>query len=333
MQILQTRSLGYDDVNLIAQPGVVNSRSEIPIEGHRIVVSAMTSIVGPHFIDAVNKLPLELQPTIHIPRDVYAEANIYQARTRGLTHIFVGVGLNTENLEIAAKQNGYDTLLLDVANGYLPSVIDKVKDLKEKGFKVIVGSVHTKEGVKNLIEAGADVVRSGIGPGSVCITKDSTGFTRGTISEIQELASTKKILHVNINFDASIETSSYTDAEHKILADGGLRSPSDAAKAFFAGADYIMTGRMFVDAAEARLRVDGSNIYYGMASALGKAAMGKKVENVEGKLDTLPTDQVKPLQEILETIWAGIRSAVSYSGYPTLEAAIGNGIFEVKQQR
>lgn len=114
---------------------------------------------------------------------------------------------------------------------------------------------------------------------------------------------------------------------------GGLSNVADVAKAFLCGAHYIMSGRLFVNAQEARMRVDGSNIYYGMASAYGKKAMGKKVEHVEGKHQKLPTDELVPLRTIVEDIWDGLRSAVSYSGYTTLTDAIGNGVFELKQGR
>jgi len=320
VKFTKDHTLCYDDVVLIAQPGVIDSRKDIPIEGHRIVVSAMTSIVGPDFLKAVAELPVDLQPTVHIPRDIYSFDNLKLAKELNLRHIFVGVGLNTPELVDLAHELGYNTLLLDVANGYLSSVKVKVKKLSKMGFKVVVGSVHTSKGANDLLSAGASIIRSGIGPGSVCITKDSTGYTRGQITEILALT-TYQIPYKNC------------PKPYEVLADGGLRAPSDAVKAFFAGADYIMAGRMFVDAAESRLRVDGSNIYYGMASALGKKAMGNEVKNVEGKWDTLPTDNVKPLQEILEIIWDGIRSAVSYSGKKTLSEAIGNGLFEIKHSR
>jgi len=317
-----SKSLYYDDVILLAQPGKVNSRQTIPIEGNRIVVSAMTSIVGPDFIKAVAILPANLQPTLHIPRDIYAESNLRLCKELGLKHVFVGVGLNTPNLVKLAGELGFKTLFIDVANGYLPALKLKARELGDQGFKIIAGSVHTNTGAQDLYDAGADIIRSGIGPGSVCITKDSTGYTRGNISEILAIASGRH--------DKNYETGEVDQRPYGILADGGLRSPSDCIKAFLSGAHYVMTGRMFVDAAEARLRIDGSNIYYGMASELGKKAMGKVVENVEGKLDELPRDNVQPLQTILETIWAGIRSGVSYSGYATLTDAIGNGVFEIK---
>jgi len=278
----------------------------------------MTSIVGQAFLHAVAKLPFNYQPNVHIPRDVYAEKNLRLAKQLGLTRIFVGVGLNTPHLEELAKELGYNKLLIDVANGYLPQVKQKVSELKGKGFFVCTGSVHTNVGANDLVMRGCDVVRSGIGPGSVCITSATAGYTRSPITDILALTSDQK-------YDQQ--------PDYQVLADGGIRNPADVAKAMFAGADYIMSGRLFVNAKEARMRVDGSDVYYGMASELGKKAMGKKVEHIEGKLDKLPRDNLKSLEAIIYDLWDGLRSAVSYSGYKTLEEAIGNGVFEIKQSR
>jgi len=333
-KILETKSIGYNDVVLIAQPGKVVSRKDVPIEGHRIVVSAMTSIVGPDFIKAVSELPEELRPTIHIPRDIHAEENIKLAAELGLDRIFVGVGLNTPKLEILALSKGYKTLLLDVANGYLPQVKEKVTELKNKGFKVITGSVHTEQGALDLSVAGTDIVRSGIGPGSVCITSATAGYTRAPITDILALASIKNgAPRWNPNFNKGMGGEDGTHPKYEVLADGGLATVADVSKAFLAGADYIMSGRLFVDAEEARLRKDGTDIYYGMASAYGKAAMGVEVRNVEGKHQKLSRENLKPLEAIMTDIWDGLRSAVSYSGYTTLTEAIGNGVFEIKQSK
>jgi IMP dehydrogenase len=305
-------------VNLIAREGVVDSRSQIPIEGERIVVSAMSSIIGEKFIEAVANLPQNLQPTLHIPRDNNSLNNLRLAKELGLKRVFVGVGLNTPEIESMAIELGFDSVLLDVANGYLPNVKKKVSELKRNFRKVIVGSVHTGTGYMALVEAGADVVRSGIAPGSVCTTKDVTGYTRGTFTEINALNRKK----VKEGFPS------------EILADGGLKSSGDVVKAFLAGADYIMSGRLFVDAEEAELRVDGSNVYYGQASQKGKGTFGNTAsKNIEGREEILPTDNVRPLESILTELWDGIRSGISYSGHPTLAKAIGKGMFEVKYQR
>ena len=95
----------------------------------------------------------------------------------------------------------------------------------------------------------------------------------------------------------------------------------------------VMTGRIFVDAQEAQLRVTTDptrkDIYYGMASHLGKEDMGNAIENIEGRLDPLPRNNLKPLKQILEEYWAAIRSGVSYGGESSLKDFIGTGVFEI----
>lgn len=321
-QLLKTKSIYYRDVNLIAQPAKIRSRKEIPIEGHRIVVSAMSSIVGTEFIKAVGALPKELQPTIHIPRTKNVAELLEAASNAELEHILVGVGINTPEIAELAAGYGFQDVLLDVANGYLPNVIEAVEKYTKQGFHVTVGSVHTEEGYKGLADAGAFTVRSGIAPGSVCITKEMTGFTRGTLTEILELNKAKQ------NYKSGTGSA-------EILADGGFKYPSDVIKAFGAGADYIMTGRLFVNAEEAQLRVttdpNRKDIYYGMASHLGKEDMGRPIEHIEGRLDPLPRNDLKPLKEILEDVWQAIRSGVSYGGASTLTEFIGTGTFELMQ--
>lgn len=346
-KILKTKSLNWSNVNLIAQHGQVKSRQEIPIEGERIVVSAMTSIIGPTFIEAVSKLPYELQPTLHIPRDIFKVENINLCKQLKLKNIFIGVGLNEDKVfehDVIYNTN-YKIAFLDIANGYLPQIYERVKQLKEKGFeKVICGSVHSQEGFKKLAYFDdVDIVRSGIAPGSVCITSDSTGFTRGTFTEIHEMYQMK----VSENIPKSIkEDEKYPYI--KILADGGIKSPSDCVKAFLAGADYVMGGFIFTKAKECRMHQDWierkiflndvnddnyfpQNTYFGMASFYGKVAMGQnkdEVSNIEGK-EKIIEGPYLTLKFILETIWDGIRSGVSYSGYKTLTEAIGNGVFEI----
>lgn len=334
----QTKSLSYQDVNLLAQPSLVKSRKEIPIEMHRIVVSSMTSIIGPSFIQAISELEENFQPTLHIPRDIFKKENLSLCSQLGLKRIFVGVGLKQDlTYEKMALDFGYKTAFLDIANGYLLQIPERIKELKDFGFEnVICGSVHTELGAHNLYKSGCDVIRLGIAPGSVCITKDSTGYTRGTISEITEIFEYKKGL------------SSFLEKEaYLIMADGGLKSPSDYSKAFLAGADYAMGGRIFTEALECRMHdlkleerrfLVGTgpkfeykefpiNTYFGMASNWGKIAMGNPSDNIEGT-----STIIKPkfaLKDIIETLWQGIASGVSYSGHKSLTEAIGNGVFEI----
>lgn len=312
-RILETKSLDYSDVHLIPQRGTVKSRSEIKNEGHRIVISAMSSVVGPDLIKAVATLPEDMQPTIHIPRDLNFSLNLRLCRELSLKNIFVGIGFNTPELEDLALDLNYKTVLLDIASGYLPQIPEKVQHLKSKGFNVITGSINTIEGGYDLISYGVDILRLGVAPGSQCITRLQTGFTRGTITEIMEVSSLKYSNNI------------------KVMADGGLRLPADYVKAFLAGADYCMGARIFADASEAQLRVDGTDVYFGQASVLGKKTFNNEAptRNVEGKATKLSRDNVKPLKDIVENLWDGIRSGVSYSGCTSLTDAIGKGVFEI----
>jgi len=319
-------SYDYSDVNLIAQQSAVHSRGEIPNEGRKIVVSAMTSIIGPSFIEAVARIPQNIRPTLHIPRDKFAIANLELAWKLGLiNHTFVGVGVNTPKIEEAARKYGFHTVLLDVANGYSPLIIDKAKKLQDE-FNVITGSVHTVEGVSTLIDiADVYMIRTGIAPGSVCMTADSTGFTRGTFTEVSELSE-----FLDSQFGGQV----------KLVADGGFKCPGDLVKSFLAGADYCMSGRLFVNAYECRMHqpVESEELgefpqglYFGMASEYGQMAMGKErgtLGHIEGTVQCVIAKY--SLEDIINTIWDGIRSGISYSGYSSLSDAIGNGVFEVK---
>lgn len=327
VKISEYTSLSYKDINLLAQLGKVKSRSEIKNEGHRIVVSAMTSIIGPTFIQACANLPDDLKPTLHIPRDIHFKENLQLLHDLKypITHVFVGLGLNTLDYEEFAYKLGFETVLLDIANGYLPQVSKKVYDLSKR-FKVIAGSIHTYEGYEYLVNSGCNIVRSGIAPGSVCITKDSTGFTRGTITEILALADSQEEYQLKYN----------SKKKALILADGGIKSPSDINKAFLCGADYIMSGRLFVQAIECRMHNKDEvfakypiSTYFGMASNYGKKAMGHTVcDHIEGTSEYIAGPYIA-LETIIKTLWEGIRSGISYSGYASVSEAIGNGYIEV----
>jgi hypothetical protein len=281
----------------------------------------MSSIIGPTFIEAVAALPKEIRPILCLPR---SEKLIKTAAKLGLQkYSIVSLGLETPELEKLAKELGFDTVSIDVANAYLPRVLEKAKELS-KDFKVLAGSIHTTLGAFKLIESDVKYIKLGIGPGSVCITKNKTGYTRGTISEIVDVASVK-------GYEDEYEQFSH---DAKVIADGKFKESGDIVKAFGAGADYIMSGRLFVNAKESELRVDGSNLYYGMASKRGKKFMKNGTNFIEGKQEfNLPHEsELLPLKVILEDLWDGIRSGVSYSGYTTVEDFIGNGVFEIKHK-
>lgn len=195
-------------------------------------------------------------------------------------------------------------LCIDVANGYTEIFVDFVQKIRAKfpHITVMAGNVVTGDMTEELILAGADIVKVGIGPGSVCTTRKMTGVGYPQLSAIIECA----------------------DAAHGlgglICADGGCTIPGDIAKAFGAGADFVMLGGMLAGHDESggeTVEKDGKKYraFYGMSS---KSAMDKysggvaKYRAAEGK--TVYLEDRGPVEHTVQDILGGVRSACTYVG-------------------
>ena len=228
--------------------------------------------------------------------------------------ISVTVGQSKEDLQLGQKifslNSDIKYLCIYVANGYREDFINSVKNYRETfpDKIIIAGNVATREMTEALILAGADIVKIGIGPGSVCTTRSVAGVGYPQLSSISECS----------------------DAAHglggHVMADGGCKYPGDVSKAFGAGADYVMLGGMFAGHKESggELVTDEEGVqykdFYGMSStkaqqtyygdlAEHRAPEGKKVRlRYKGELD-------KTVQSIL----GGMRSACSYVGAKKLK--------------
>ena len=188
---------------------------------------------------------------------------------------------------------------LDVANGYTIRFVDAVKKLRNKCPKatIVAGNVVTADMTQELILAGADIVKVGIGPGSVCTTRVKTGIGYPQLSAVIECADAAHGLNAHI------------------IADGGCVSSGDIVKAFAGGADFVMIGGMLAghDECEGELS-NGEMKFYGMAS---KSAMNKHNNNnhyrgVEGKTVSVPYKG--KVDDTIKDILSGIRSACTYVG-------------------
>lgn len=216
------------------------------------------------------------------------------------------VGADEEKLAAFLKNrpDAIDKLCIDVANGYSEHFVEYVKRIREKlpAITIMAGNVVTGEMVEELILAGVDVVKVGIGPGSVCTTRKMTGVGYPQLSAIIECA----------------------DAAHGlgglICADGGCTSPGDIAKAFGAGADFVMLGGMLAGHAQSEQPVVDRNgekflQFYGMSSS---TAMNKHKGGVaeyrasEGKTVHIPYRG--GVEDTLQDILGGLRSACTYVG-------------------
>ena len=191
-------------------------------------------------------------------------------------------------------------ITVDVANAYHQNMVDFIKKVRDKyPTKIIIaGNVVTPEMTEELIINGADVVKIGIGPGSVCTTRTMTGVGVPQFSAILDCA------------DAA------NGVDGHIMADGGCVYPGDIAKAFGGGAHMVMIGGMLAGHAESEQQVvDGKVEFYGMSSDRAREKHGKRKDGYrgnEGRLISLPYRG--PVQNTIEDILGGVRSACTYIG-------------------
>ncbi len=191
-------------------------------------------------------------------------------------------------------------ITIDVANAYHQNFVDFIKKVREEyPEKVIVaGNVVTPEMVEELIINGADMVKIGIGPGSVCTTRTMTGIGVPQFSAIVECA------------DAA------NGVDGHIMADGGCVWPGDIAKAFGGGAHAVMIGGMLAGHDESEQPVeDGKIEFYGMSSDRAREKHGKRKDGYrgnEGRWISLP--HRGPVEPTVEDILGGVRSAATYIG-------------------
>ncbi len=231
----------------------------------------------------------------------------------------VGVGKGTGDRIRALVEAGVDVIVIDTAHGHSQGVIDRVIKTKKDfpNLEIIAGNIATAEAALDLVKAGADSVKVGIGPGSICTTRIVAGVGVPQISAISDIADALKGTNVTV------------------IADGGVRFSGDAAKAFAAGAHCVMLGSMLAGTEESPGEVElfqgrSYKAYRGMGSigAMGQAhgssdryfqaelAAEKLVpEGIEGRVPF--KGSIRP---IIHQMVGGIRSSMGYTGCKNLEA-------------
>ena len=214
----------------------------------------------------------------------------------------IGLDANLDEIEYDLKW-----ICLDVANGYTERFMDFVKKMRQheatKNSIIIAGNVCTPEATEEIILAGADIVKIGIGPGSVCTTRKITGVGFPQLSATIECA----------------------DAAHglggHIITDGGCQVPGDIAKSFGAGADFVMLGGMFAGHDECEGEVEnGKMSFYGMSSEDAQLKhYGKKASHRASEGKKVYIEHKGSVRTTVEEILGGLRSACTYAGAKTLK--------------
>jgi GMP reductase len=224
------------------------------------------------------------------------------------TNIAISTGISDEDykrLAIMLNHYPFEYICIDVANGYsehFGAFVSKVRE-KYPTHTIIAGNVVTADMTQELILNGADIVKVGIGPGSVCTTRIQTGVGYPQLSAIMDCA----------------------DAAHglggHIIADGGCTCPGDVAKAFGAGADFVMLGGMLAGHDEGGGEVkDGKITFYGMSSdtAMNKHHGGvAEYRSSEGR--TVEISYKGPVKNTIKDILGGLRSTCTYVGASELK--------------
>ena len=246
-------------------------------------------------------------------------ATMYQPAldANGKLRIGAAVGVNGDVVAKATAllATGIDVLVIDTAHGHQEKMLEALKKIRALNPKVpiVAGNVVTAEGTRDLIAAGADIVKVGVGPGAMCTTRMQTGVGRPQFSAVLECAAAARKLG------------------KEVWADGGIRHPRDVALALAAGAAQVMIGSWFAGTHESPgdIRRDSTGKLYkesfGMASARAVAARtsaetafdrARKALFEEGiSSSRMYLDAHRPgVEDLLDSIISGVRSAFTYAG-------------------
>lgn len=325
MRIEYDIKLGFKDVMFRPKRSTLQSRSQVNLERTFKMKHTLTEWTGVPIMaanmDTVGTFEMALAladkklfTAIHKHYSIDQWNQFLAKAPKGIeNYIALSTGTGTQDFEkitqLLQANPQLKYICIDVANGYSEHFVSFVKQTRKKFIDkvIIAGNVVTGEMVEELLLAGADIIKVGIGPGSVCTTRVKTGVGYPQLSAIIECA----------------------DAAHglggQIISDGGCSTPGDVAKAYGAGADFVMLGGMLAghdESGGATIERDGKTYkqFYGMSSA---TAMDKHAGGVaeyrasEGK--TVEVSYRGAVENTVQDILGGIRSTCTYVGASQLK--------------
>ncbi|WP_400164360.1 IMP dehydrogenase [Brevibacillus sp. TJ4] len=234
----------------------------------------------------------------------------------------VGVSGDTFERAAALVEAGIDVLVVDTAHGHSKGVIDTVKEIRKTypQLTIVAGNVATGEATRELIEAGASVVKVGIGPGSICTTRVVAGIGVPQITAINDCAKVARQYNI------------------PIIADGGIKYSGDLTKAIGAGASAIMIGSLFAGTEESPGEFEiyqgrRFKVYRGMGS-IGAMKAGSKDRYFQENEQKLVPEGIEgrvpykgPLSDVVFQLVGGLRAGMGYCGTKTIDELIENSQF------
>lgn len=318
MRIEYDVKLDFSDVLIRPKRSVLNTRAEVSLErefrfkhtettwkGVPIIAANMDHTGTFNMADALSEFDLLTALDKFLTVDDWKRFATSHKKT--LKSCFISTGISEKDaakLDEVMQIAELPFICIDVANGYTERFVEFLETIREKYPKTVImaGNVVTGEMVEELILSGADIVKIGIGPGSVCTTREKTGVGYPQLSAIIECA----------------------DAAHglggQVCADGGCVTPGDVAKAFAAGADFVMLGGMLAGHDECLGEVveeDGKRYkrFYGMSSAEAmERHHGTKADYRASEGRSVNVPYRGPVKNTVQDILGGIRSTCTYVG-------------------
>lgn len=310
---IRKKTYGFEDLLLIPRYSTIESRSNVNIDvalcGMTFtcpVISAnMDTVTGHTMATAMH----DAGGLGIIHRYLTLEQRLEElSLISNLPYRAMSMGVTQAELDIAIKllEKGANVICVDIAHGHSRQMKKTLKALRnivnnskqDVRPTIIAGNVATPEGAYDLTEWGADIIKVGVGPGSVCTTRIVTGAGYGQLSAISDC---------------------YAATDRPIIADGGIRNSGDAVKALAAGATMVMLGRLLAGTDEVPSVAKQSRTFRGMASAeaqtefYGYDFIDRQPEGV-----SMNVANKGPVKNVLRTFNAGIRSGLSYVGARSL---------------
>lgn len=307
---------GYTYGDVLIQPAYsdIPTRADIDVrtmylgEWRLPIISApMDTVTGPQMAVAMHQqggygILHRFSPNSD---EFYSQISSTHSLGNGLAQFGAAIGVK-QDYWLSLVADKVHSLCIDVAHGHHQLVIDMIKFLHDwrtkngKSFYIIAGNVATGQGYVDLAEAGADAIRVGIGPGSACTTRETTGVGVPQLTALQNCVTMKD----------------HKGLSASIIADGGIQNPGDIAKALAAGADAVMLGKMLAGADESLAEVhpvSSLKVYRGQSTVGSNGARGAP----EGITGTVLRSG--PVADTLEQLMHYLRSSMSYVGANNLQ--------------
>lgn len=291
--------------NLItASPGISMEEAEAVLRKHKIEKLPL--------VDEQNKL-VGLITIKDIEKVIVYPNRATDSKGRLLVGAAIGIGPDMLERVKAVYEAGVDVIALDSAHGHSKNIINAVKEIKTAfpNLDVIAGNVATAEGTRELIEAGADCVKIGIGPGSICTTRIVAGIGVPQLTAVMDCSAVGKEYGV------------------PVIADGGIKYSGDIVKAIAAGANTVMLGSLFAGCEES----PGETIIYMGRQYKSYRGMGSVAAMESGSSDRYFQNHTKkyvpegvegrvaykgPVKDIVYQLVGGLRSGMGYCGSETI---------------